>query len=70
MLENGCIEDRKRLFRGWRVLFRDREWLYCGKKYSFNPILHTAWLDNRALSLKSNSAKYYFMKNPDFCIPS
>jgi hypothetical protein len=26
----------------------------------FNPILHTAWLDNHALTLKSNSAKYYF----------
>jgi hypothetical protein len=31
----------------------------------FNPILHTAWLDNHALTLKSNSAKYYFH---DFCI--
>ncbi len=27
---------------------------------SFNPILHTAWLDIHALTLKSNSAKYYF----------
>jgi hypothetical protein len=26
----------------------------------FNPILHTAWLDNHALTLRSNSAKYYF----------
>jgi hypothetical protein len=26
----------------------------------FNPILHTAWLANHALTLKSNSAKYYF----------
>jgi hypothetical protein len=26
----------------------------------FNPILHTARLDNHALTLKSNSAKYYF----------
>jgi hypothetical protein len=24
-----------------------------------NPILHTAWLNNHALTLKSNSAKYY-----------
>ncbi len=26
----------------------------------FNPILHTAWLDNHALTLKRNTAKYYF----------
>jgi hypothetical protein len=26
----------------------------------FNPIIHTAWLDNCALTLKSNSAKYYY----------
>jgi hypothetical protein len=25
-----------------------------------NPILHTAWLNNHALTLKSNTAKYYF----------
>jgi hypothetical protein len=25
--------------------------------YIFNPILHTVWLDNHALTLKSNSAK-------------
>jgi hypothetical protein len=24
---------------------------------NINPILHTAWLDNHALTLKSNSAK-------------
>jgi hypothetical protein len=32
---------------------------------SINPILHTAWLDNDALTLKSNSAKYYhtYVKN-------
>ncbi len=25
-----------------------------------NPILHTAWLNNHALTLKRNTAKYYF----------
>ncbi len=25
-----------------------------------NSILHTAWLDDNALTLKSNTAKYYF----------
>jgi hypothetical protein len=25
-----------------------------------NSILYTAWLDNQALTLKSNTAKYYF----------
>jgi hypothetical protein len=29
----------------------------------FNPILHNAWLDNRALTLKSNTAKFYFGEN-------
>ncbi len=33
---------------------------------SFNPILHTAWLDNHALTLKSNSAKYYFHEKSRF----
>ncbi len=37
---------------------------------TFNPILHTAWLDNHALTLKSNLQNIIFMKNPDFCIPS
>jgi hypothetical protein len=27
---------------------------------SFNPILHTGWLYNLALTLKNNTAKYYF----------
>jgi hypothetical protein len=31
-----------------------------------NPILHTAWLDNHALTLKSNSAKYYFHEKSSF----
>ncbi len=36
-----------------------------------NPILHTAWLDNHALTLKRNSAKYYFHeKSRFFCILS
>jgi hypothetical protein len=35
-----------------------------------NPILHTAWLNNHAITLKSNTAKYYFGENPVFCIPS
>jgi hypothetical protein len=33
---------------------------------TFNPILHTAWLDNHALTLKSNSAKYYFQEKSRF----
>jgi hypothetical protein len=27
--------------------------------YVFNPILHTVWLDNHGLTLKSNTAKHY-----------
>jgi hypothetical protein len=27
---------------------------------SLNPILHTPWLNNHALTLKRNTAKYYF----------
>ncbi len=36
------------------------------KIYFFNPILHTVWLDNHALTLKSNSAKYYFHEKSRF----
>ncbi len=32
----------------------------------FNPILHTAWLDNHALTLKRNAAKYYFGEKSSF----
>jgi hypothetical protein len=31
-----------------------------------NPILNTAWLDKHALTLKKNSAKYYFHKKSRF----
>jgi hypothetical protein len=31
-----------------------------------HPILHTAWLDNHALTLKSNTAKYYFGEKSSF----
>jgi hypothetical protein len=34
------------------------------------PILHTAWLDNHALTLKRNSQNIISMKNPDYCILS
>jgi hypothetical protein len=32
----------------------------------FNPILHTAWLDIHALTLKSNPAKYYIHEKSRF----
>jgi hypothetical protein len=32
----------------------------------FNPILHTAWLDNHALTLKRNAAKYYLSEKSSF----
>jgi hypothetical protein len=31
-----------------------------------NPILHTAWLDSHALTLKSSTAKYYFCEKSSF----
>jgi hypothetical protein len=31
-----------------------------------NPILHTAWLNNHALTLKINTAKYYFGDKSSF----
>jgi hypothetical protein len=31
-----------------------------------NPILHTAWLDNHALTLKRNTAVYYFGEKSNF----
>jgi hypothetical protein len=39
------------------------------KRY-LNPILHTTWLNNHALTLPTYDAKYCFVKNPVFCIPS
>jgi hypothetical protein len=33
---------------------------------NFNPILHTAWLDNHALTLKINSAKFNFYEKSRF----
>jgi hypothetical protein len=33
---------------------------------SINPILHTAWLNNHALTLKRNTAKYYFGEKSSF----
>jgi hypothetical protein len=35
-----------------------------------NPLLHIAWLDNHTLTLKRNTAKYYFGEKSIFCIPS
>jgi hypothetical protein len=32
----------------------------------FNPILHTAWLNIHALTLKRNTAKYYFGEKSSF----
>jgi hypothetical protein len=31
-----------------------------------NPILHTAWLDNHALTLRRNTAKFYFGEKSSF----
>jgi hypothetical protein len=31
-----------------------------------NPILHTAWLESHALTLKNNTAKYYFGEKSSF----
>jgi hypothetical protein len=33
------------------------------RRWDVNPILHTAWLDNHALTLKSSSAKYFYEKS-------
>ncbi len=31
-----------------------------------NPILHTAWLESHALTVKNNTAKYYFGEKSSF----
>jgi hypothetical protein len=31
-----------------------------------NPILHTTWLNNHALTLKRNTTKYYFGEKSSF----
>jgi hypothetical protein len=33
---------------------------------SITPILHTVWLNNHALTLKRNTAKYYFGEKSSF----
>ena len=33
---------------------------------NINPILHTAWLESHALTLKINTAKYYFCEKSSF----
>jgi hypothetical protein len=35
---------------------------YTSSYHHLNPILHTAWLDNHALTLKRNTEKYYFFE--------
>jgi hypothetical protein len=37
--------------------------------YNFNPILHTAMLENRTLTLKKNPEKYYFCKKSSVLNP-
>ncbi len=51
----NCMEPRT-----LRVM-KDR----CDRQ-AFNPILHTAWLNNHALTLKRNTAKYYFGEKSSF----
>jgi hypothetical protein len=36
------------------------------KGVEVNPILHTTWLNNHALTLKRNTAKYYFGEKYSF----
>jgi hypothetical protein len=39
---------------------------HCIPHLSLNPILHTAWLESHALTLKNNTAKYYFGEKSSF----
>jgi len=36
--------------------------------FFFNPILHTAWLDSHARTLKNNTVKYYFGEKSRFLL--
>ncbi len=36
------------------------------QKHDLNRILHTAWLESHALTLKNNTAKYYFGEKSSF----
>jgi hypothetical protein len=36
------------------------------KSFYLNPILHTAWLESHAPTLKNNTAKYYFGEKSSF----
>ncbi len=50
------------LLYGDKKLLKFEGWL----QEELNPILHTAWLNNHALTLKSNTAKYYFGEKSSF----
>jgi hypothetical protein len=39
---------------------------YTSSYHHLNPILHTAWLDNHALTLKRNTAKYNFFEKSSY----
>jgi hypothetical protein len=39
---------------------------WCKKFLIVNAILHTAWLNNHAQTLKRNTAKYYFGEKSSF----
>ncbi len=51
----------------WGTLIREKNLkLKISCQTPFNPILHTAWLNKHALTLKRNTAKYYFGEKSSF----
>jgi hypothetical protein len=58
---NGNLEKNKictlNMFKGLRLVIN---------KFSLHSLLHTTWLNNHVLTLKRNTAKYYFCLKTQF----
>jgi hypothetical protein len=79
--ESQAIESTVEICKSWYKRYITSRWLgdfqllTVHKSWSlghyevnalFNPILHTAWLDNHALTFKSNAARYRIGENSSF----
>ncbi len=61
--------DQNRSLCGYQLAEAGKGGGCWGGMWIINPILHTVWLNNHALTLKRNTAKYYFGEKSSFCIP-
>ncbi len=62
---SGLINGRNQ-FNSWGFLQAPHSGPGLCRTITINPILHTAWLNIHALTLKRNTAKYYFGEKSSF----